>query len=156
MCLAMYCHSPTFAANDISKFLNACFTFISYHIWKRHLQFRCTTVVRRYLKRPPFFEGATVFWGGHRWPGGIRPYTTRMYPMHMYPTTCWIRRGRLTPIYVGGLDYYWSWQWLAAFPAPSHCLNQGQISFYWKKSETSSRNSWVKKNSLNNVHAWFV
>ena len=60
MFLAIYCHSPTFAVNDISKFLNTCFTFISYHIWQRHLQFRCTKVVRRYLKRPPFF------WGGHR------------------------------------------------------------------------------------------
>ena len=68
--LALYCLSPTFAVNDIAKFVNTCFTFISYHIWPRHLQFRCTKAVRRYLKRPPFFEGATVFWGGHRWPGG--------------------------------------------------------------------------------------
>ena len=68
--LALYCHSPTFAVNDIVKFVNTCFTFISYQIWPRHLQFRCTKAVRRYLKRPPFFEGATVFWGGHRWPGG--------------------------------------------------------------------------------------
>ena len=58
--LALYCHSPTFAVNDIAKFVNTCFTFISYHIWPRHLQFRCTKAVRRYLKRPPFF------WGGHR------------------------------------------------------------------------------------------
>ena len=54
MFLVIYCHVPTFAVNGISKFLNTCFTSISYHIWQRHLQFRCAKAVRRYLKRPPF------------------------------------------------------------------------------------------------------
>ena len=98
--LALYCHSPTFAVNDIAKFVNTCFTFISYHIWTRHLQFRCTKAVRRYLKRPPFFEGATVFWGGHRWPGGPpvapdgkrHPYIYIYIYIYIYMYVCiWVR-----------------------------------------------------------------
>ena len=60
MFLAIYCHSRTFDVNDISKFLNTCFTFdfISYLTKTPSISLHqnCTSI----------FEEATVFWGGHR------------------------------------------------------------------------------------------
>ena len=86
MFLAIYCHSPTFAVNDISKFLNTCFTFdfISYLTKTPSISLHqsCTSI----------FEEATVFWGGHRffrgppvaW-GGHRCPDGKIYPyIYMY------------------------------------------------------------------------
>ena len=73
---------------------------------------------------------------------------------HLYPLTHW---GRVTHICVSKLGHHWFRQWLVAWPAPSHYLNQCWNIINWilgnKFQWNLNRNSYIfiQENAFENV-----